>query len=175
MHLFKILITGILFTTSSIYNITVTDTQAANIPLNNYQQKLMLIVNIATDDSARTPQLAGLQQLQQQFANSLVVIGFPSNSFGHEPRSNAAIKQFCQTTYGVSFLLAAQGPVKGATIQPVYNWLTKLTENGAMNTEVKGDFQKYLIDRNGNLVGVFSGKVLPMDNQIVSAINANLN
>jgi glutathione peroxidase len=174
MDLIKILITALLFN-SSIYSFTISDTQGVPVPLSNFQHKALLIVNIATNDTTRTVQLAGLQQLQQQFADSLVVIGFPSNSFGHEPRSNAEIKQFCQSTYGVSFLLAAQGPVKGANVQPVYHWLGRLSENSVMDNEVKGDFQKYLIDKDGNLVGVFSGKVLPMDNQLVSAITATIN
>ena len=175
MHLLKILLSAILFTSSSIYSITVTDIDGANKPMSNYQHKLILFVNIATNDSARTPQLAGLQQLQEQFADSLVVIGFPSNSFGYENRTDAQIKQFCQSTYGASFLLAAQGSVKGADIQPVYNWLTRQTENGVMDNEVKGDFQKFLLDKDGNLIGTFSGRVLPLDARITSAITANLN
>jgi len=174
MLLLKILISSLLLN-SSIYSLTVSDTDGANIPFSSFQHKTLLIVNIATNDSVRTAQLAGLQQLQQQFGDSLVIIGFPSNSFGHESRTNAEIKQFCQSNYGVSFLLAAKGSVKGANIQPVYNWLSKLSENGVMDNEVKGDFQKYLINRDGNLVGVFSGKVLPMDNQLVSAITATIN
>jgi glutathione peroxidase len=174
MQLLKIL-SAFLLLNSSFYSIAITDTENNTIPLSSYQHKTLLIVNIATGDSARTMQLAGLQQLQQQFADSLVVIGFPSNSFGHEPRSNAEIKQFCQSNYGVSFLLAAKGAVQGAGIQPVYNWLAQKTENGAMDSEVRGDFQKYLIDRDGNLVGIFSGKVLPTDNQLVNAITTTIN
>lgn len=174
MLLFKILISAILSATS-IYSFTVSNTEGGNIPFSNFQNKTILIVNIATNDSARTVQLAGLQQLQQQFPDSLVIIGFPSNSFGHENRSNAEIKQFCQSNYGVTFLLAAKASVKGNDIQPVYNWLTKQTENGVMNSQVKSDFQKYLIDQDGNLVAVFSGAVLPLDNKIISAITETFN
>lgn len=171
MQVLKLLIPLFLFTTS-IYNFSVSDTQGGTINFNNYQHKRLLLVNIATGNSARVSQLAGLQQLQQQFADSLVVIGFPSNSFGNESRSNAEIQQFCQTNYNTSFLLAAKGSVDSTGIQPIYNWLTKKNENGMLDSRVRGDFQKYLIDQDGNLVAVFSGSVLPTDNQITSAITA---
>ena len=92
---------------SSIYSITISNGPGTNIPLSNYQGKLILIVNIATG-SDKVAQLGGLQQLKQQYGDSLVIIGFPSNSFGHESRNNAEIKQFCESNYGVSFLLAAK-------------------------------------------------------------------
>ena len=65
--------------------------------------------------------------------------------------------------------------MSGSDIQPVYNWLTKQSENGVTNSEVGGDFKKYLIDQSGHLVGIFSGAVLPSDNQITSAITDQLN
>jgi glutathione peroxidase len=75
----------------------------------------------------------------------------------------------------VSFPLAAKRDVKGGGIQPLYNWLTKISENGQMNSEVKGDFQKYLVDSNGELMGVFVGSVSPLDQQIVSNITGSSN
>ncbi|HMJ47150.1 MAG TPA: hypothetical protein VK498_07450 [Ferruginibacter sp.] len=173
MQIIKILISVILFN-ASFYNITVNEIGGTNIPLSNYQNKLILVVNIATS-SERVSQLGSLQQLQQQFSDSLVIIGFPTNSFGHETRNNSEIKQFCQTNYGVNFLLVSKGAVSGAAIQPVYNWLIKQSENGITNSEVKGDFQKYLINKSGVIVGIFSGSVSPLDNKITSAITANLN
>jgi len=161
------------FFTGSIYSFSVTDTQGGNINLNNYQHKAILIVNIATGNSSRVSQLAGLQQLQQQYAGNLVVIGFPSNSFGNETRSNTEIQQFCQSNYGVSFPLAAKGSVDSTGIQPLFYWLTTKAENGNLDTRVKGDFQKFLIDSDGTLVGVFSGTVLPNDNELISAITAS--
>lgn len=172
MNLLKLLIAATLLTTS-IYSFSVSDTQGGTINFNNYQHKAILIVNIATGNANRISQLSGLQQLQQQYADSLVVIGFPSNSFGNESRSNAEIQQFCQSNYGVSFPLAAKGSVDSTGIQPIYHWLTTKTENGTMDTRVKGDFQKFLIDADGVLVGVFAGSVQPNNNTLISAITAS--
>lgn len=169
MLLIKIFVSVILLNTS-IYSFTVSDTQGGSIQFGNFANKKILIVNIATGDTAKLTQLAGLQQLQQQFADSLIIIAFPSNSFGNESRTNVEIKQFCESNYGASFLIASKGSVKGANIQPLYDWITKLSENGVMNSEIKDNYQKYLINGTGNLIGIFSGKILPMDSQLISAI-----
>jgi glutathione peroxidase len=159
--------------TGSIYSITVKDTKGANIQLGDYQhKKSLLIVNIATGNTARAGQLAGLQQLQQQFEDSLVVIVFPSNSFGNENLSNEELLHYCRYDYNSTFLVAAKGSVDSTDIQPLYNWLTKKTGNGIMDNRVRGDFQKYIIDPNGNLTGVFAGSVLPSDSSLISAIKA---
>ena len=172
MNLIKVLVAATVLTTS-VYSFSVSNTQGGTINLNSYQHKSILFVNIATGNSSRVSQLAGLQQLQQQHADSLVIIAFPSNSFGNEPRSNAEIQQFCQSNYGVTFPIAALGAVEGAGTQPIYHWLTTKTENGNMDVQVKGDFQKFLVDSEGNLVGVFSGSVLPNDTELTSAITSS--
>lgn len=155
---------------TSIYNLQFQDIDGNTVAMSQYQGKKILLVNIATG-SNKVSQLAGLQQLQQQFADSLVVIGFPSNSFGNETRNDAQIKQFCQSGYGVSFKLAAKNPIAGILNQPVYSWLTTMGENGVTNDPVKGDFQKYLISESGNLIGYFSPKVDPLDQQIIQALH----
>lgn len=155
--------------TAGIYDYTVSDTDGNEINFDSFRGKKILIVNIATG-SPRAAQLGELQQLHEQHGDSLVIIGFPSNSFGGESRSNAGIKQFCGSEHGVSFLLAAKGPVNGSGIQPLYQWLTRQSENGATDSEVRSDFQKYLIDRNGGLLGVFAGSVSPLSQELVSVI-----
>lgn len=162
------------FIQTSIYSFNISRTDGGSINFSTFEGKKILLVNIATG-SDKVSQLAELQQLHQQYGDSLVVIGFPSNSFGHESRSNAEIKAFCQSQYEVSFLLAAKGDVKGSGIQPVYNWLTKASENGQTNTIVKDDFQKYLISESGELIGIFIGSVSPLDPQIVSNITGSSN
>jgi glutathione peroxidase len=158
----------ILFQTS-IYTHTVTGINGNEIDFSDFQGKKILLVNIATN-SPRASQLGELQQLHEQYGDSLVIVGFPSNSFGNEQKSNSGILHFCQTQYGVSFLLAAKGPVKGGDIQPFYYWLTNKTENGVFGNEIKSDFQKYLFDRNGNPLGVFAGSLSPLNYQLVNAI-----
>jgi glutathione peroxidase len=157
---------------TSIYSFQISDIDNNTINLGDYQGKKILFVNIATG-SSKVSQLGQLQQLNQVYGDSLVIIGFPSNSFGHEPRTNSEIKQFCQTQYSISFKLASKASVNGGSIQPVYNWLTHQSENGVLNNDVVTDFQKFLVDKNGSLIGVFSSQVLPMDSTIQNAIINN--
>lgn len=170
--MYKLLFLAIAAHLGSIYDFQVTDVDNNTINFSNFQGKKILLVNIATG-STNVSQLEQLQQLQQQHTDSLVVIGFPSNSLGHEPRSNSEIKQFCQEQYGANFRLAAKGSVRGADIQPLYNWLTHQSENGVLSNEVLADFQKFLVGRNGLLIGVFGPGVNPMDSTILNAISNN--
>jgi glutathione peroxidase len=167
----KIFIALLITIQTSIYSLSFTS-GGDTVNLGAYQGKKMLFVNIASG-SPYASQLAGLQQLQQQFGDSLVVIAFPTNSFGNEPLASSQIRQLCQTQYGTTFLIAEKGEVTGASKQPVYNWLSKQSENGVMNQEVMGDFQKYLVDGHGNLIGVFAGVVEPTNAEIITAINQN--
>lgn len=140
--------------------------------MNRYRGKKILIVNIASE-SPRVGQLAQLQALQQLHPDSLVVLGFPSNSFGHEPLSDTALQAFCRDHYGVTFQLASKQPVKGAGMQPIFQWLSNRSENGVMDQPIKGDFQKFLISESGNLIGVFSPSVEPMSDELKDALNSN--
>ena len=144
---------------TSIYSYQITDIDNNTINLSDYQGKKILLVNIATG-SPLVSQLGELQQLSQQYGDSVVIIAFPSNNFGHETRSNSEIKQFCQSQYGTTFRLAAKGAVRGSDIQPLYNWLARQSENGILSNDVVEDFQKFLVDRNGLLIGIFSSTVV---------------
>ena len=154
---------------TSIYSFQITDINNNTINFNDFQGKKLLLVNIATG-STRVSQLSQLEQLNQKYGDSLVIIAFPSNSFGHESRTNSEIKQFCQSQYGITFRLIGKTSVNGGPIHPVYNWLTHQSENGTFNNVVYDDFQKFLIDKNGSLIGVFNSKVLPTDPLIINAI-----
>jgi glutathione peroxidase len=164
-----LLLFSLLFLSTSIYTLQFTDVDGNQVSMSNYQNKKILLVNIATG-SPRVSQLAGLQQLHQTYGDSLVIIAFPSNSFANETRSNAEIKQFCQSNYGVTFKIAAKNPVAGAGIQSIYNWLAQASENGVMDGTVGRDFQKFLISKEGTLIGVFAPSVVPTDPQILNAI-----
>jgi glutathione peroxidase len=165
------LLTAFLINTS-FYSLQFQDSNGATVSMSQFQGKKILLVNIASE-SSKVGQLAGLQQLHQQYGDSVVVIGFPSNSFGHEPLSDAAIRQFCQNNYGVTFMLASKNPIAGPVNQPVYNWLTQVTENSVNNDPVRGDFQKYLVSENGTLIGIFSPSVEPVSDQLTSALSIN--
>ncbi len=165
----KLLLSGLgLFFVTSFYTLQFQDSNGTTQSMGQYQGKKVLLVNIATG-SARAGQLAQLQQLQQLYADSLVVIAFPSNSFGHEPLSDSAIGQYCQD-HGYTFKLAAKQPVTGQGMQSIYHWLATQSENGMMAQPVLADYQKFLINGSGMLVGVFSAATEPMGTQIRAAI-----
>lgn len=153
----------------SFFSLQFQDSQGNTVNMSDFQGKKILLVNIATG-SPRVNQLAGLQQLQQQYGDSLVVIAFPSNSFGNEGRSDAEIRQFCQGNYNTSFIIAAKIQVTGAGLPPVYNWLSRSADNGDMNLSIGGDFQKILIGKDGSIQGVFSPKLDPTNSEITDAI-----
>jgi glutathione peroxidase len=171
--MYKLLILAAVVFQISIYGIHFNDSSGTDTTLNAYAGKKILLVNIASG-SSRVQQLAGLQQLYAQYHDSLAIVAFPSNSFGHEPLSDSAIRQLCQNTYGVGFTIAAKADVKDAGMQGIYAWLNSATQNGVANWHPVGDFHKFLIDKDGTLIGSFAPSMLPTDSTIINAITANL-
>jgi glutathione peroxidase len=153
----------------SLYDVSYINNAGQTKRFAQFSGKKLLIVNIATG-SDKVGQLAELKQLQQQFADSLTVIAFPSNSFGNEARTNDEILEFCNQQYEINFLLCAKGNVTGAEKESIFLWLADVTMNGSMNAPVRSDFQKFLIDKDGTLIGSFSSLISPLDNKIISAI-----
>ena len=165
----KLLTLCLLFFVTDFYQIPYTTINGVHNTMASLKGRKILIVNIATT-SSRVDQLRALEQLQQQFSDKLTIVVIPSNSFGHEPKSNREIDSFCRNTYHTSFLLAEKSSVKGNDISPVYDWLADQNKNGVMNGRVVGDFQKFLIDENGQLEGAFGPTVDPLDASIQNAI-----
>lgn len=169
----KTLITGLaVLLTTSIYTYTVTDITGNSIAFTNFQDKKILIVNIASN-SPRVNQIQQLEQLYQLYSDSLVIVAFPSNSFGNEPRTNAGIDSFCHTNYNIHFLLTEKNPVTGANQQPIFQWLASQGLNGMTSATINNDFQKFLIDKNGSLIGLFGPTIEPISNLIQDAITDN--
>ena len=158
--------------TSSIYTKQFTNLSGTQISMAQYQGKKMLIVNIASGSEYAAVQIPQLQQLYQQYKDSVVVIAFPSNDFGKEPRTDANLKLLLQNTYHTTFPVSLRTGVKDstATTHAVYQWLQRQTENGSMGMKVKTDFQKYLIDKDGTIIAVFGASTKPLDNAIKNAI-----
>jgi glutathione peroxidase len=101
----------------------------------------------------------------------MIIIGFPDNNFlSQEPGSNTDIQEFCKKNYGVTFPMAAKISVKGNNIAPIYKWLCNKAENGVMNAKVSWNFNKFLLDENGKLIGHFKSKVKPMSGEIMSKL-----
>lgn len=135
-----------------------------------FKGKKILIVNTASE-CGYTPQYEGLQTLYEKHKEKLVVVGFPTNNFGgQEPGTNEEIAGFCKKNYGVTFPMAAKISVKGDDMAPIYRWLTEKDYNGYQSSNVKWNFNKYLIDENGRLIGVFGSKVKPDSQELLDAI-----
>ncbi len=130
--------------------------------------KKVMIVNTASK-CGFTPQYKDLQELYEQYrGKDFVIIGFPANNFaGQEPGTAAEIKEFCSRNYGVTFPMMDKISVKGDDMHPVYQWLTQKSKNGVMDSEVKWNFQKYLIDEKGRLVDVIMSKENPKSDKIL--------
>ena len=112
------------------------------------------------------------ERLYEKYKNdNFVIVGFPANNFNHqEPGSDSEIKAFCQKNYGVTFPMMSKISVKGDDMDPVYKWLTSKKENGKMDSEVKWNFQKYLINEKGELVKVIYSKEKPDSTEILAWI-----
>ena len=155
----------------SFYDFKVKNIDGDDFDLSSLKGKKVLVVNTASK-CGFTPQYEDLQKLYDKYSSrGFVVIGFPANNFmKQEPGSEAEIKQFCTSNYSVTFPMMSKISVKGNDIHLLYEWLTKKEMNGKMDSKVKWNFQKYMIDENGKLVDVAFSKTNPMDDQIVNWI-----
>jgi glutathione peroxidase len=140
------------------YDFKVKTLEGEDFDFSSLKGKKVMIVNTASK-CGNTPQYKDLEALYEQYQDVLVIIGFPANNFmNQEPGSAVDIRKFCTDNYGVTFPLMQKISVKGDDMDPVYKWLTSKAENGVMDSEVKWNFQKYLIDENGKLVDVIAPK-----------------
>lgn len=155
---------------ATIYDFKVEALTGGQIDFAKYKGKKILIVNTASQ-CGYTPQYEGLEKLSKKYGSKLVIVGFPANDFGaQEPGSNAEIKAFCTKNYGVTFPMAAKITVKGEEMAPIYQWLTQKKYNHKLDSDVKWNFQKYLINERGELVEMFPSNVKPEDSKLVAAI-----
>ena len=156
----------------TIYQFKVKDLYGKEFDFTSLKGKKILIVNTATE-CGLTPQYKDLEAIYEKYKNkNFIIIGFPANNFGsQEPGSNEQIAKFCQLNYGVTFPMMSKISVKGNDKHPVYQFLTQKSKNGLQDSEVEWNFQKYLINEEGELVKVLSPRVLPTDAAIVGWIN----
>jgi glutathione peroxidase len=142
---------------TSIYDYKLTDVNGKTYDLSELKGKKALIVNTASKCSL-TPQVKEMEKLYKDFRDELVIIAVPSNDFGNqEPGSNEEIKAFVKEN-NLTFPVMAKTSVKGDNEEPLYQWLTQKDLNGTMDTKVAWNYQKYMIDENGKLVGVVESK-----------------
>jgi len=157
----------------SFYNFKVTAIDGKPFDFSSLKGKKVLIVNTASK-CGHTPQYAQLEELYKKYGgDKFVIIGFPANNFlRQEPGTNEQIREFCTVNYGVTFPMMAKISVKGNDIHPLYKWLTTKAENGVMDAPVKWNFQKFMIDENGQLVGMVPPGDLPTVDKIVNWIES---
>ena len=149
-----------------IFDYKVESLDGKEINFADFKGKKILVVNTASE-CGFTPQYADLEKLSKDYADKLVVIGFPANNFGgQEPGSNQEIGAFCEKNFGVTFPMAAKVSVKGEDTAPIFKFLTEKDLNGVKNTTILWNFTKFLIDEDGNLIDSFISTTKPTSESI---------
>ena len=144
-----------------IYDFTVKDIQGNDLSLEKFKGKVMLIVNTASN-CGFTKQYDGLQKLYEKYKDQgFVVLGFPCNQFGkQEPGDEKEIANFCTDTFNVTFPMMSKIEVNGENAHPLYKFLKK-EKGGILGDEIKWNFTKFLVDKEGNLVDRFAPQKTP--------------
>src|SRR6202142_4311305 len=163
-----------LFAATSIYDFTLPSIDGKPAPLANYKGKGVLLVNVASR-CGFTPQYTALESTYEKYKDrGFVILGFPANNFGaQEPGTNEEIKTFCTRKYSVTFPMYAKISVKGADQAPLYAYLTKETPAG-ISGDIKWNFTKFLVDRDGKVVQRFEPAVTPDSKEVTEAIEKQL-
>jgi glutathione peroxidase len=157
---------------SGFYDFKVKTLEGKDFDFNLLKGKKVMVVNTASK-CGNTPQYKDLEEIYEKYQDNLVILGFPANNFmNQEPGSATEIRNFCTEKYGVTFPMMEKISVKGSDIHPLYKWLTSKEKNGVMDSEVKWNFQKYLIDENGKLVDVIDPKEKPSSDKVLSWIES---
>jgi len=160
-------------TSSDISEITVKDINLNDVKLSDYEGKVLLIVNVASK-CGFTSQYEGLQKIYEKYKDQgFEVLGFPSNDFGgQEPGTNEEIKSFCSLNYGVTFPMFDKVHVKGDNKTPLFDLLTDNSVTG--KSSIKWNFEKFIIDKEGNIVDRFRSVTKPDSKKITSLIEQEL-
>lgn len=157
----------------SIHQFSVADLSGHEFDFSDLKGKKIMVVNTASK-CGFTPQYESMEKLYQEYKDKdFIIVGFPANNFGaQEPGSDEEIASFCEKNYGVSFPMMSKISVKDDNMHALYQFLTQKEKNGVLDSEVKWNFQKYLLDENGELVTTYESKVLPDDSRITSWIES---
>ncbi|OZG75271.1 glutathione peroxidase [Hahella sp. CCB-MM4] len=155
---------------TTLYDFTLTDIDGASLPLSEMKGKTVLLVNVASE-CGLTPQYRGLQELYSQYRNDgLVVLACPCNQFGgQEPGTESEIKSFCIAKFNVTFPMSSKIEVNGEDRHPLYQWLIGEGE------DIQWNFEKFLVNSEGSVVGRYNPRVQPDDPELVGDIREALN
>lgn len=157
---------------TGFYDFKVKTLEGADFDFSTLKGKKVIVVNTASK-CGFTPQYKDLEEVYLKYQDDLIIIGFPANNFmNQEPGSAADIRNFCTQNYGVTFPMMEKISVKGNDMHPLYKWLTSKEKNGVMDSEVKWNFQKYLIDENGKLIDVIYSKEKPTSDKVLAWISS---
>jgi glutathione peroxidase len=164
-----------LFGASGALDFTLNSIDGQPAPLSQYRGKVVLIVNVASQ-CGYTPQYAGLEAIYEKYKDKgFVILGFPANNFrGQEPGSDEEIKTFCTRKYNVTFPMYSKISVAGADKAPLYQFLTDKQANPSTGGEIKWNFTKFLVGKDGKVLQRFEPAVTPESQDIVSAIEKAL-
>ncbi len=159
---------------SGVYSFTLSSIDGKPAPLADYKGKVVLLVNVASQ-CGYTPQYSALEAIYEKYKDQgFVILGFPANNFGaQEPGTNEEIKTFCTRKYSVTFPMYSKISVKGADQAPLYGYLTKETGAGIAG-DIKWNFTKFLVDRDGKVVQRFEPAVTPDSKEVTAAIEKQL-
>lgn len=159
----------------SIYDFALKDINGKEVKLDQYRGKVALIVNTASK-CGYTPQYEGLQKIYDQHKDQgFIVLGFPANNFkGQEPGTDEEIKEFCSLRYNVTFPMFAKISVGGEDKHPLYKYLTEKETNPQFAGEIKWNFNKFLVDKNGRIIARFDSGDKPESDKVVQAIEQAL-
>lgn len=158
--------------TGSVYDFTLNDIDGNPVSLSQFQGKVLLLVNTASF-CGNTPQYEGLQSMYERYkSKGFEILAFPANNFGRqEPGTNDEIKTFCYTKYSLTFPLFSKISVKGDDKHPLYQYLT---ERSPFPGEVEWNFQKYLVDRTGNVVARYHHRTKPLSDEVLRDVERTL-
>lgn len=155
---------------TDFYKLEARTLEGKTVDFKQFKGKKVLLVNTATA-CGFTPQLEGLQALHEAYGDELVVVGIPTNDFAsQEPREGEEIGAFCQRNYGVDFLMLEKSTTKGSDKHPVFKWLTEKKLNGKKSSRIWWNFQKYLVNENGELVDYYLPITKPDSPKIVKQL-----
>jgi glutathione peroxidase len=161
--------------TKSVLDFKMKDIDGKDVKLNKYKGNVLLVVNVASK-CGYTPQYEGLQAIYEKYnAKGFYVLGFPANNFGsQEPGTEKEIKEFCESKYKVKFPMFAKISVKGEDQDPLYKFLTSKETNPNFAGDISWNFNKFLVDRKGNVVARFTSKDTPESETVKKAIEKEL-
>jgi glutathione peroxidase len=158
-------------TAKTVYDFTLKNSKGQDVKLEEFRGKVVMLVNVASK-CGYTPQYDGLQKIYERYRErGFTILGFPANNFGaQEPGTNEEIQEFCRINYGVTFPVFAKISVKGDDKHPLYKYLTERETNPEFAGEIKWNFNKFLVGRDGRIVARFDSADKPEDAKVTQAI-----